>query len=57
MAVNGTATPRDEPEELPLDTDEAWRGDVHLADWPEELAGPEYWMFKLLVAGGDGSAR
>ena len=27
-------------------TDESWRGDVHSADWPEELAGPEYWMYK-----------
>jgi len=37
--------------------DEAWRGDVHLhaerwrgeehvAEWPEAQAGPEYWMYK-----------
>jgi hypothetical protein len=25
---------------------EAWRGDVHLGDWPENLAGPEYWLYK-----------
>src|SRR5437867_12424526 len=25
---------------------EKWRGEDHLADWPEESAGPEYWMFK-----------
>ncbi len=25
---------------------EPWRGDEHLADWPEELAGPEYRLFK-----------
>ena len=25
---------------------EAWRGDVHLGEWPEELAGPEYWLYK-----------
>lgn len=32
---------------------EAWRGDVHASDWatagdawPEDLAGPEYWLFK-----------
>jgi hypothetical protein len=25
---------------------EAWRGDVHLNDWPENLAGPEYWLYK-----------
>ena len=27
---------------------ETWRGEDHLADWPEESAGPEYWMFKGL---------
>ena len=26
--------------------DEAWRGDLHLDDWPESLAGPEYWLYK-----------
>jgi hypothetical protein len=25
---------------------EAWRGDAHFSDWPEEAAGPEYWLFK-----------
>ena len=25
---------------------EAWRGDLHLGDWPENLAGPEYWLYK-----------
>lgn len=29
--------------------DESWRGEVHLADWPEEAAGPEYWMYKALA--------
>lgn len=28
------------------DADESWRGDVHLDDWPEQLAGPEYWLYK-----------
>jgi hypothetical protein len=23
-----------------------WRGSLHLADWPENLAGPEYWLYK-----------
>jgi hypothetical protein len=27
---------------------EAWRGEMHLRDWPEELAGPEYWLYKKL---------
>ncbi len=25
---------------------EAWRGDIHVNDWPENLAGPEYWLYK-----------
>jgi hypothetical protein len=25
---------------------EAWRGDLHQDDWPESLAGPEYWLYK-----------
>ncbi|HEX6668687.1 MAG TPA: hypothetical protein VF061_03965 [Gemmatimonadales bacterium] len=25
---------------------EAWRGDLHLDDWPESMAGPEYWLYK-----------
>jgi hypothetical protein len=25
---------------------ETWRGDVHVNDWPESLAGPEYWLYK-----------
>ena len=39
--------------DLPWDTpddgeqaDKAWRGDLHLDDWPENLAGPEYWLYK-----------
>jgi hypothetical protein len=27
---------------------EAWRGAVHHREWPEELAGPEYWLYKKL---------
>lgn len=26
-----------------------WRGNVHFADWPEELAGPEYWLYKRII--------
>jgi hypothetical protein len=26
--------------------DQAWRGDLHMDDWPESLAGPEYWLYK-----------
>jgi hypothetical protein len=25
---------------------DAWRGDLHQDDWPESLAGPEYWLYK-----------
>ena len=25
---------------------DTWRGDLHLGDWPENLAGPEYWLYK-----------
>ena len=36
--------------ERAISTDsEAWRGDVHLADWPWEFAGPEYKMYKSVV--------
>lgn len=47
--------PWEEEGDLPWDTPdeegepadgEAWRGDLHLDDWPENLAGPEYWLFK-----------
>ena len=23
---------------------EGWRGTLHMADWPENLAGPEFWL-------------
>lgn len=26
--------------------DSAWRGSLHFDNWPEELAGPEYWLNK-----------
>ena len=29
-------------------TTEAWRGTLHLGDWPENLAGPEYWLYKKM---------
>ncbi|MBA3344683.1 MAG: hypothetical protein H0T44_05190 [Gemmatimonadales bacterium] len=25
---------------------DGWRGKLHLGDWPEDLAGPEYWLYK-----------
>ncbi len=24
----------------------SWRAELPVEDWPEELAGPEYWMYK-----------
>ena len=38
-------TPEGEGEWEPADS-EAWRGDLHLDGWPENLAGPEYWLYK-----------
>jgi hypothetical protein len=32
---------------------EAWRGGVHLEDWPVWNAGPEYHMWKRLADGGE----
>jgi hypothetical protein len=26
---------------------DAWRGSEHLESWPEELAGPEYWAYRV----------
>jgi hypothetical protein len=34
-----------EAEWEPADS-EAWRGELHLGEWPENLAGPEYWLYK-----------
>lgn len=31
---------------VPPELHEAWRGEVHLEHWPEDLAGPEYRMFR-----------
>jgi hypothetical protein len=28
--------------------EDGWRGTSHLADWPEDLAGPEYWLYKRM---------
>ncbi len=25
---------------------DGWRGELHGEDWPENLAGPEYWLYK-----------
>lgn len=39
----------DLPWETSDDDDQAdseWRGDLHVDDWPENLAGPEYWLYK-----------
>jgi hypothetical protein len=42
-------TPDPVDEELEADLEkkrEAWRGDEHLGDWPENLAGPEYRLYR-----------
>lgn len=37
--------------------DDSWRGEVHpelqIEAWPEDLAGPEYWLYKKLGEGED----
>lgn len=47
--------PWEDEGDLPWDTpdaawepadSEAWRDDLYLDDWPENLAGPEYWLYK-----------
>ncbi len=38
--------PKPYSEPWSIEDDSAWRGEAHLADWPEELAGPEYWLYK-----------
>ncbi len=30
-----------------------WRGDVHLDDWPKDLAGPEWKLWKKELDGED----
>jgi hypothetical protein len=49
-----TGQPWESGGDLPWQTEEdesqteshTWRGEVHLDDWPENLAGPEYWLYK-----------
>jgi len=26
---------------------DAWRGAEHVGGWPEEMAGPEYWAYRI----------
>ena len=44
MATSDGSTEQDEVEEH-----NGWRGHQHFADWPEELAGPEYWLYKRMA--------
>jgi hypothetical protein len=43
---SGGDLPWSTPEDDDQAGSEAWRGDLHLDDWPENLAGPEYWLYK-----------
>lgn len=45
--MSGGPAAWDPPEgwEAPED-DVTWRGDLHREGWPEELAGPEYRMYR-----------
>lgn len=49
MYILDTVWESPEPEYEPPSEAEDWRGDQHLADWPENLAGPEYWFYKRLA--------
>jgi hypothetical protein len=42
----GGDLPWDTPDDGDQAEAEAWRGDLHSDDWPENLAGPEYWLYK-----------
>ena len=42
----GGDLPWDTPDETEQSDADAWRGSLHLDDWPENLAGPEYWLYK-----------
>lgn len=42
---SGGDLPWDTPD-AECDQADAWRGDLHQDDWPENLAGPEYWLYK-----------
>ena len=42
----GGDLPWDTPEVETEADSEAWRGELHQDDWPENLAGPEYWLYK-----------
>lgn len=36
----------DEDETAESDSEDDWSGEIEDCDWPENLAGPEYWLFK-----------
>lgn len=43
---SGGDLPWDTPEIESEADSEAWRGELCQDDWPESLAGPEYWLYK-----------
>lgn len=38
--------PWDAPESETESDSQAWQGELYHDDWPENLAGPEYWLYK-----------
>jgi hypothetical protein len=36
----------DEDETAESDPEDDWSGTSEMTDWPENLAGPEYWLYK-----------
>ncbi len=40
------ALPWDTPESETESDSQAWQEKLYQDDWPENLAGPEYWLYK-----------
>jgi hypothetical protein len=36
-----------------VDEEQPWRGLEHPTDWPEDSAGPEYWLYKGMLDAED----
>ena len=45
----------EEEEQLPWGAveEELWLASTEFADWPEDMAGPEYWLYKQMTEGED----
>jgi len=41
-----SASAWEDEEETTFESEDSWHSDAPAADWPEDLAGPEYWLYK-----------